>query len=57
MAFMNIEKCKEIEDEIRDMINWIAVFENEYNLDKEIVDQLRDKLEDLSKKVNELASE
>jgi hypothetical protein len=53
---MDVTKVKAIEDEIRDLINWIAVFETEYNLDKEIVDQLRNKLEDLSKKVNELTS-
>ena len=35
-------------DEIRDIVNWIAVFETEYQLPKEVVDQLRKRLESLA---------
>ena len=45
---------KDVEDKIRDIINWIAVFETEYDLPKEVVDQLRSRLEELAKMVGEL---
>ena len=48
------EKIKEVEDQITDIINWVQVFEDEYNLDKEVVDTLRQKLEDVSAKVGAL---
>ena len=48
-------KVEAVEDEIRDIINWVAVFETEYGLDKEVVDQLRAKLESLSKKVSDIS--
>lgn len=43
------EKCfKEVEDKIRDLINWVAVFEEEYDLPKEVVETLKKKLEDIA---------
>lgn len=40
-----------VEDDIRDIINWLAVFQEEYSIAEEAVDVLRDKLEKLAKKV------
>ena len=45
------EKVKEIENDIRDIINWVEVFEEEYNLPKEVVDQLKDRLEKVAVKL------
>ncbi len=45
------EKLKEIENEVRDITNWISVFETEYNLPKEVVEQLKTRLENISKKI------
>jgi len=36
---------KNATDELREIVNWIAVFEEQYNLPKEVVCQLRDRLE------------
>lgn len=54
---METQKIKEIENDIRDLINWVKVFEEEYNLEGEVVDQLRTKLEQIAKKVASLGSE
>ncbi len=45
---------KEIQDKIRDLINWIVIFENEYGIPKEVVDELRAKIEEISKMIDEL---
>ncbi len=42
---------KEIENELRDIINWIKVFEEEYDLPAEVVNQLRTRLEGAAKKL------
>ncbi|GAG26901.1 unnamed protein product [marine sediment metagenome] len=42
---------KEIENELRDIINWIKVFEEEYDLPAEVVNQLRTRLEGTAKKL------
>ncbi len=39
-----MKKTKKIANEIRDMINWIAVFENEYDLPREVVNKLKERL-------------
>lgn len=54
MLMVEAEKVKEIQDQLRDTINWVQVFEDEYNLDKEVVDTLRQKLEDISAKIGAL---
>lgn len=51
---VDTNKIKNIENDIRDLINWIAVFETEYNLEKEVVDTLRKKLEKIAKKVGSI---
>mgnify|MGYP001414153904 CR=1 FL=1 len=38
-------EIKDIANELRDIINWVVVFEKEYNIPKEAVDQLRSRLE------------
>jgi hypothetical protein len=42
---------KEVENEIRDIVNWITVFEEEYDLPAEVVSQLRSRLEGLAQKL------
>ena len=43
-----------VQNEIRDIINWISVFKEEYELEEEVVDKLRGRLEKLSQMVDEL---
>ena len=40
---------KAIADDVREVINLVVVFEQEYNLPKEVVDQLRTRLEKIAK--------
>jgi hypothetical protein len=42
---------KEVADQLRDTINWIKVFEEEYDLPAEVVSQLRQKLEGIAEKL------
>jgi hypothetical protein len=51
MAKITKDAIKEIENEIRDMINWVAVFETEYELPKEVVDKLKERLEGIASKL------
>ena len=51
MVEVNDESFKEIGDEIRDIINWIKVFEEEYDLPAEVVDKLRSRLEAIAEKL------
>lgn len=50
---MDPSKIREIENEIRDVINWVKVFEDEYGLDAEVVDTLVNRLEGLGKKIGD----
>ena len=52
MAEIKDETLTKITDEIRDTINWISVFEDEYNLPAEVVDELRKRLEDIAIKLS-----
>ncbi|MFQ5620951.1 MAG: hypothetical protein ACE5FT_03845 [Candidatus Nanoarchaeia archaeon] len=45
MAEISDDALREITDEIRELHNWVAVFETEYKLPAEVVQQLRDRLE------------
>lgn len=51
MTEINDAALKEIEDNIRNTINWIKIFEEEYNLPKEVVDELRKRLEGIATKL------
>ncbi|HLC65180.1 MAG TPA: hypothetical protein VJI46_03595 [Candidatus Nanoarchaeia archaeon] len=42
---------RSVEDDIRDIVNWVAVFEKEYDLNKEVVKTLKGKLEGISRKL------
>ncbi len=42
---------KEVANEIREIINWIKVFEEEYKLPAEVVSQLRQRLEAIAEKL------
>ncbi len=51
MVDVNDATFKEVENEVRDIINWIKVFEEEYNLPAEVVNQLRSRLEGVATKL------
>lgn len=51
MVEVNDETFKEVSDEIRDIINWIKVFEEEYDLPAEVVTQLRSRLDGIASKL------
>ncbi len=51
MAEISDDAIKEVENEIREIINWIAVFETEYKLPAEVVQQLRTRLEGIASKL------
>jgi len=53
MVEVSDETFKQIQDEIRDTINWVKVFEGEYNLPAEVVQQLRERLENISGKLGQ----
>lgn len=48
---MEESQIQEIANEIRDIINWVKVFEEEYDLPLEVVNQLRSKLESAAQKL------
>ena len=48
------KKVIDVENDIRDLVNWLAVFQEEYGIDEEAVDVLRQKFERLAKKVSTL---
>ncbi len=47
-------RTQAVEDEIRDIINWVKVFETEYELPKEVVEELSERLEKLAVDVGKL---
>ena len=51
MVNVNDQIFKQIANELRDLNNWIAVFSNEYDLPAEVVEELRSKIESISKKL------
>ena len=46
-----VKVVRSVEDDIRDLINWVSVFEKEYDLDKEVVKTLKGKLADIAQKI------
>lgn len=44
MVEIDAKSFKKAADELRDILNWIAVFEKEYSLPAEVVSQLKDRL-------------
>lgn len=48
---MTNEQVEAVEGDIRDIINWIATFKQEYEVPEELEKTLREKLEALAKKV------
>jgi len=50
---MDYNKIKEVENELRDIINWVKVFEEEYGLESEVVDTLINRLENVAKKIGD----
>ncbi len=52
------DKCilgiREVENSLRDMMNWIAVFAQEYSIPEEAVTKLREKIEEIAKKAGDI---
>lgn len=46
-----VQDVKEIEDELREIINWVAVFEQEYDIPAEVSDTLLKRLHNIAQKV------
>ena len=42
------ETVKNAQSEIREILNWVKIYEEEYSLDKEVVETLCSRLEKLS---------
>lgn len=51
---MHNEKLREVQGEIRDLMNWVKVFEDEYDLQKDVVDILRSRLQKISATLSNL---
>ncbi len=51
---MHKEKLREAQSDIRDIINWVKIFEGEYDLEKEVVTTLCSRLEKLSEKLTKI---
>ncbi|MBD3319443.1 hypothetical protein GF342_06070 [Candidatus Woesearchaeota archaeon] len=49
------DQLKAVENELKDLLNWVSVFEDEYDLDKEVVDKLKDKLRNVAEKVGNIS--
>lgn len=47
-------KTREAENQIRDLLNWIAVFDEEYSLPPEVTSTLQKGLLSLAKKISKL---
>ncbi|MBS3175699.1 hypothetical protein J4457_00500 [Candidatus Woesearchaeota archaeon] len=48
MVQVNDKVFKQVTNDMRDLLNWIAVFETEYELPKEVVKELRAKIEKIA---------
>jgi hypothetical protein len=49
MVELSNKKLKEAEDELRELMNWVSVFNTEYDLPAEVVEKLQKKLQKVSK--------
>jgi t-SNARE complex subunit (syntaxin) len=54
MANIDPKEIRKVENRVRNLVNWVKVFEEEYDLDKEVVDTLRSKLEEIAVMVGNL---
>lgn len=52
---MKLDKTK-VGDELRDLQNWVAVFEEEYDLPTEVVGELRSRIERVSQALQDLGA-
>ncbi len=48
---IDVNEVQKVEDEIRDLMNWVAVFEKEYDLPKEVVETLHSKLHNIAQRI------
>ncbi len=47
-------QIKAVENELKDLQNWVSVFEDEYDLDAEVVTKLREKIRSVALKVGNI---
>ena len=48
------DQVKSVENEVRDVVNWLSVFQEEYDLDDEVVEVLRERLQNVARKVGNI---
>ncbi|MBI4919124.1 hypothetical protein HY837_04280 [archaeon] len=48
---LDMDEVKNVEDELRELINWVAVFEQEYDLPKEVTEKLLQRLHSVARKI------
>ena len=51
MAEIDDNVLVEVQNEIRDIVNWVAVFKEEYDLPEEVVNKLKERLEAITTKL------
>ncbi len=47
-------KLRDAQNQVRDILNWLAVFEEEYHLPEEVTSTMQKSLMSLSQKINKL---
>lgn len=53
-AKLNSSSVKTAEDAVRDLKNWLFVFAKEYDLPKEALDTLHEKIDELAAKIGNI---
>ena len=51
MVQINDKVFKQITNELRDLMNWTAVFSKEYDLPEEVVEEFKEKIESIAQKL------
>lgn len=49
MAELSDDALRQVTDELRELHNWVMVFQTEYDLPAEVVTQLRERLEKVAR--------
>ena len=57
MVQINDKVFKQITNELRDLMNWTAVFSKEYDLPEEVVEEFKEKIESIAQKLGVEAME
>ena len=51
MAKVDVKSVRDVENSVRDLRNWLAVFKTEYDISEEAYKTLHDKIEELGSKI------